>query len=159
MEFLAEFHPKVVHFPIALLLTYTLLEVIGAIFKKELFSNAAYILLILGVLGAVAAVLTGEQAEQLFDNWNKTSGALMDKHVHFANLTVWLFTFLLIIRTAFVILVQVKKKYLNLADKIKYVFVVIALVGCFFIYQTGEYGGKMVYEHGVGTKPMIEADE
>jgi uncharacterized membrane protein len=159
MEFLAAFHPKVIHFPIALLLTYTLLEAVGAILKKELFSNAAYILLILGVLGAIAAVQTGQQAEHLFENWTKSSGDLLEMHEKYANLTVWLFSFLLVIRTAFIILVQVKKKFVANAVILKYIFVLIAVIGCYFIYETGEYGGKMVYEHGVGTKPMMETSE
>jgi uncharacterized membrane protein len=159
MEFLAAFHPKVVHFPIALLLTYTLLETIGAILKKDLFSNAAYILLILGVLGAIAAAQTGEQAEHVFENWTKASADLLEEHEKYANLTVWLFSFLLVIRTAFTILVQVKKKYTTKGDMLKYLFVLIAFIGCYFIYETGEYGGKMVYEHGVGTKPMMETVE
>ncbi|MDP2303701.1 MAG: hypothetical protein Q8N03_14880 [Ignavibacteria bacterium] len=159
MEFLAAFHPKLVHFPIALLLTYTLLEAVGAILKKDFFSKAAYILLILGVLGAVAAAQTGEQAELLFENWTKASGDLLESHEKYANLTVWLFSVLLVIRTAFTILVQLKKKYTVNQTVLKYIFVLIAIIGCYFIYETGEYGGKMVYEHGVGTKPMMESIE
>ncbi len=34
MEFWAELHPQVVHFPIAFFLGYALLEFIGVVFKK-----------------------------------------------------------------------------------------------------------------------------
>lgn len=37
MEFLAQYHPKVVHFAIALLSVYVLLEFIGVVFKKDFF--------------------------------------------------------------------------------------------------------------------------
>ena len=29
-------------------------------------------------------------------------------------------------------------------------FVLLAIAGCFFVYKTGQYGGKIVYKHGVG---------
>jgi uncharacterized membrane protein len=70
MDFLAGLHPKVVHFPIALLLTYILCELIGVIFKKDFFSKTAHLLLLLGVIGAVAAVLTGNLAFSAYQNWN-----------------------------------------------------------------------------------------
>ena len=49
-----------------------------------------------------------------------------------------------------------RKKFSNL---FKYVFCVLALVGSYFVYQTGEYGGKMVFQHGVGTQFHIKSDE
>jgi uncharacterized membrane protein len=41
-----------------------------------------------------------------------------------------------------------KKKF---TGYIKYIVVLIALVGCYFVYQTGEHGGKLVYKYGLGT--------
>src|SRR5574339_63523 len=98
MEFLAQFHPKVVHFPIALLLLFVLLESIGILFKKEFYQKAAHLVLFLGVLGALAAVLTGQQAEEAFEYFNKASGELMEKHEYYANLTIWYFAVLLVLR-------------------------------------------------------------
>jgi len=40
-EFIAQLHPKIVHFPIALLLTYAFLETLGAVWRKEFISKAA----------------------------------------------------------------------------------------------------------------------
>ena len=148
MEFLASLHPKLVHFPIALLLTYTLFEIIGAFSKKDFFSKAAHILLFLGVLGAVAAVLTGNQAVNLANSWEK-QGAIIQfhaigEHENLANITLWFFAALLVIRTVLVL----KKKF---TGYIKFIIVLIALVGCYFVYQTGEHGGKLVYKYGLGT--------
>jgi uncharacterized membrane protein len=152
MEFLAEFHPKIIHFPIAFLLVYLLLEMLGAIFRKDFFSKAAHLFLLFGVLGALAAVLTGNQAEGAFEGWNKTTSAILETHSMYANITLWYFTVLLVFRT-FIVL---RKKFSNL---FKYIFCVLALVGSYFVYQTGEYGGKMVFHHGVGTQFHIKADE
>lgn len=145
MEFLAQFHPKVVHFPIALLSCYVFLEVLAAIFKKDFLVKSALLFLLFGVLGALAAILTGQQAEAAFDYWNKHASALFDQHEMYANITIWYFSVLLVVRTFLVF----KKKFTNV---FKYIFAVLAIVGFYFVFQTGDHGGKMVYEEGIGTQ-------
>ncbi|HKI79905.1 MAG TPA: DUF2231 domain-containing protein [Ignavibacteriaceae bacterium] len=157
MEFLAGLHPQIVHFPIVLFIIYTLFEILGTITKKEFLSKTAHILLLLGVLGAVAAVLTGNQAEALASSWEK-HGAIIQfhaigEHEEFANITLWFFVALLVLRTVAVL----RKKFIGY---IKYIFVVLALVGCYFVYQTGDHGGKLVYKYGIGTDlKKMEIDE
>jgi len=149
MEFLAGLHPKIIHFPIVLLLFYVVLEIISAITKKEVFSKAAHVTLFLGVLSAFLAVLTGHQAEELASKWDDAGAIIpfksIGEHEDFANLTMWYFAAVLLIRTFLVL----KKK---LTNNIKYIFVVLALVGTYFVYQVGEHGGKLVYKYGVGTE-------
>ena len=157
MEFLAGLHPQIVHFPIVLFIIYALFEILGTITKKEFLSKTAHILLLLGVLGAVAAVLTGNQAEALASSWEK-QGAIIQfhaigEHEEFANITLWFFVGLLVLRTV----ADLKKKFIGY---IKYIFVVLTLVGCYFVYQTGDHGGKLVYKYGIGTDlKKMEIDE
>lgn len=155
MEFLASLHPKMVHFAIALLSIYVLFEILYAIFKKDIFNQTAMYLLLFGILGAVASLLTGNQAyhyaEYLFDNYDvKIPLGLMEEHEEFAKITTFWFIGLLIIRF-----------FLNIKNKLNgYLHILVlffAIVGMYFIYETGEHGGKLVYEHGVGTK-LIEKD-
>jgi uncharacterized membrane protein len=145
MEFLAQFHPKVIHFPIAFLCVYIFLELIGALFKKDFFSKTAHLFLLFGVLGALAAVLTGNQAEEAFEGWNKNTHAILETHSTYANITLWYFTLLLAARTFLVL-----KKRLNIS--FKYLITALAIIGAYFVYQTGEHGGEMVFKHGVGTQ-------
>jgi uncharacterized membrane protein len=49
-----------------------------------------------------------------------------------------------------------KKKFTNV---FKYSFVVLALIGAFFVFKTGDLGGRMVYEHGIGTQYKIDVME
>ena len=145
MEFLAGLHPKVVHFPIALLLTYVILETIGIVFRKEFYQKAAHLLLFLGVIGAFFAVLTGNQAHTAYKYWNESSSQLFNEHQTFANFTVWYFVGLLVVRTYLV----VKK---NFSSFYKYIILAFAFFGCYLIYQTAEYGGNLIKKFGVGTE-------
>lgn len=151
MDFLGSLHPKIIHFPIALFIVYTLLETVGFIFKKEIFTKAAYIILVIGIIGAFGAVLTGHQAEESWRNWMSPSKYLLEDHEKYATITLWYFFGLAILRTMFVINVEIKKKFSEHLMKMKIGFVVLALIGCYFVYETGEHGGKLVYEYGVGT--------
>jgi uncharacterized membrane protein len=149
MDFLAGLHPKVVHFPIALLLTYILCELIGVIFKKDFFSKTAHLLLLLGVIGAVAAVLTGNLAFSAYQTWNDANRGLFNHHQTFANLSIWYFSGLLVFKTILVL-----KKKSN--SSLKYLLLLFALFGCYLIYQTAEYGGDLVKKFGVGTELRID---
>jgi uncharacterized membrane protein len=138
-------HAQIVHFPIALLLTYILFEIIGIITGREFFSKAAHLILLLGVIALVFAVLTGNQAEQLARKIHKETAILhaIEEHENYANIALWYFTALLVVRTALVI----KKKFIGY---LKYSFIVLSLIGAFLIFETGEHGGKLVYDYGVG---------
>ena len=149
MEFLAQLHPKIVHFPVAFLSIYALLEITGVLSKKEFFKKAAYLFLFLGVLSAVAAVISGNQASDIASQWEDKGAiipfGLISQHEEFATITLWYFTGLLVLRTFLV----VKKKYTGM---IQYIFIVLAIIGGYLIYETGDLGGKLVYNHGVGTE-------
>ena len=149
MDFIAGLHPKVVHFPIALLLTYVLCEIIGVIFKKDFFSKTAHLLLLLGVIGAVLAVFTGNEAFSDFHNWTIAGKELFNHHQTYANLTVWYFSILLVFKTYIVL----KKKS---SGSLKYLLLLFALLGSYLIYQTAEYGGDLVKKFGVGTELRID---
>lgn len=153
MESIAELHPIAVHFPIVLLIMYALFEAAGVITKQEFLSKSAVVLLVLGVLGAWAAALTGNQAEQaamkLVEQGVAVPAELIEEHEFYANLTIWYFAVLAFAR----LFVTIKKR---LTIKIKILFAVLAAAGLFFVYEAAEHGGELVYEHGVGTELLKE---
>lgn len=154
MEFLSQLHPQVVHFPIAFMVVYALLEITGILSGKEFFQKAAYLFLFLGVLTAVLAVITGNQAAEIASKW-KEKGAviptkLISEHEEFATITMWYFTGLLALRT----FLFLKKKF---RGTVQYLFILLAVIGLYLVYQTGDHGGKLVYDHGVGTE--LKKDE
>lgn len=136
MEFLAGLHGKIIHFPIALLIIYPIVEFAAFISRKDFFSKTALLFLFIGVLGAVVAALTGNQAFTLNQNLSDVSLDLFSNHELNANITLWLFTALLTTRYY----LFVKKK---LSLKFHFVILLIALSGMYFVYQTGHYGGEL----------------
>lgn len=145
MEFLADIHTKVVHFPIALLITYCILEIVGIVFNKKLFSQSAFILLIIGIIAIFISVLTGNQAFEAYKHWDDASSNVFNSHQMFANISTWFFVFVAALRTFYV----VKKKFDGI---IKYLFILFAVAGIYLIYKTAGYGGELVSKFGVGTK-------
>lgn len=143
-NFLAEIHPKVVHFPVALLATYSILEIVGIILKKDFISKSALLILCLGVATSLFAVLTGNQAANNFIYWTAESTAVMNNHQMFATYLLWFSVIVCTLRFYFVI----KKKFGNL---IKFIFLVFSLIILFLVFQTGFYGGDLVKRFGIGT--------
>lgn len=143
-NFLAEIHTKVVHFPVALLATYSILEIIGIVFKNEFVSKSALLVLCIGVVTALLAVLTGNSAADNFLNWNDESSSLLFNHQNYATYLAWFSALFCALR----IYVVVKKKFVGFR---KYVFLIFALMTLFLVYKTGTYGGDLVKKYGIGT--------
>lgn len=150
MEFLASIHPKVVHFPIAFLMLYPLMELLFIFTRKDYFSKAAFLFLTIGVVGALFAVLSGNQAFELVKDWTSAGKEIFNNHQTYANLTVWFYAILLVVRY----FLFVKKK---LNRTIISVIFVLSLLGGYFVFQTGNYGGKLaeqliIFSHSIDTK-------
>ncbi len=148
MEFLAGLHPRLVHFLVTLFILYFFLESFGILLKKEYLMKTAYIILIIGVVMAIGAVLTGNQAQdvakQILESNYVNVSPFIDLHEEFATLTLWYFFAILLLRTY----LMLKKKF---SGNLKYVFVPLGLLGCYLIYVTGVYGGDLVFKFGIGT--------
>ncbi len=147
MELLRSLHPEIVHFPIALFFAYVVLELTGVISGKKYFSKAALVILIFGVLFSVAAVLTGNSAEEFLKFLSPSKNILQVEETHqtYATIMMWYFTGILFFKIYFV-----SKK--NLDFKKELIILILGILGLIFVYQTGKYGGKMVYKYGVGTE-------
>ena len=150
-NFLSGIHPNVVHFPIALFVTYSVLEIIGIIFKKDFISKCALLLLCIGVVTALIAVLTGNLAFEQFGSWSKESKYLLNEHQSFATYLLWSSFLICIAR----IYLTIKKKFFGLA---KYLFILLALLLIFLVYETGIRGGNLVKKFGIGTE-LVNSSE
>jgi len=136
-------HPMLVHFPIALLIAGLFSDILGLFVKKEFFTRAGFYLLILGTLGAIAAVITGLMAGDGIE-----SGPLKDAvemHEDAGLLTLWL----AVITSAFRIILVMLKKY---QGGLKMLALVLFLATVLSVARTGFYGGELVYKHAAGVE-------
>ncbi len=148
-------HPLLVHFPIALLFVYSIIKILP--FKKW-FPNVAWrdieiILLLVGVLGAFAALATGDTAEHLAH----ANRELVNAHANFGGVATWMYGALLIGEITAIINAkriaygkswQFLDKKLKLLETIFYnpVFSgILAFIALITISITGLLGGVIAY--------------
>ncbi|MCB0747268.1 MAG: hypothetical protein H6613_00525 [Ignavibacteriales bacterium] len=147
MNFLANLHPLIIHFPIALLTLYVALEIVSQIFNKKFLINFTHVILLVGVISGIGAVLTGNlEFQQLTESGKLTLThiEIISNHEYYATLTLWYFFAILILKTYF----YLKKKNAGLFN---YLFIIFALGGFYLIIKTAKIGGRLVYEYGIGT--------
>ncbi|NOZ48098.1 MAG: DUF2231 domain-containing protein [Chlorobi bacterium] len=139
-------HPKLVHFPVALIIA-ALLFIVLAIFlkkKRELFIQLTFWNLALGALSAIVAVITGLIAENNLVH-NNAIHTIMETH-QLLGIIVLSITTLLLIWLGF----RIKKMKINEV----YLFAAGLLIVASIVGYTAHLGGKMVYEEGAGIIPM-----
>lgn len=84
-----DFHPLIVHFPIALLVVYSLLELVRMrrLEEQEWWLMVKTVFLVIGTLGAGMALMTGDVAAEL----NGREGPLLQLHEWFAQASSFVF--------------------------------------------------------------------
>jgi uncharacterized membrane protein len=154
-------HPILVHFPIAMLFIYSVIKILP--FKKWLpavaWRDIERVLLVVGVMGAYAALATGEAAE----NSARLNRQLVEVHALFATLATWIYATLLVGEiAAFINTKQYQYKSLQWIspivhflerilcnERFSYIF---ALLGFIAISVTGMLGGVIAY--GLTADPL-----
>jgi uncharacterized membrane protein len=141
-------HPLIVHFPIALLLTSILADLLALLRPGSAFKEVALFLLILGVIGAIAAGVSGDRASETIPPPPALRGAV-EQHEDFGTGTIWLFLALLMAR----LYMMIKGRFVSL---FRTVYLLLSLLAGGLLVVTGYSGGRLVYEYGAGTKPAME---
>lgn len=153
MEFFANLHPKFVHFSIALFSIYILLEFFYFFYSKEWLNKTVHLILILGIFLTIGTVLTGNQAEksaiEIIENKAAHVKEVLEEHEEYGTLVLWLFAAIAVFRTY----ILLKKK---MTKKTQVILLLLAAIGGYLIFEAGEYGGELVYRHGVGTELFKE---
>lgn len=131
-------HPMLVHFPIALVIIGFLADLAALFFRKEAWlSKAAFYLLVLGTLSALAAWLTGNFFTSPMSD---SAGEIKATHEFFA----WLTLGSLIAATVVGIIIRSGK--LKNSNLKWFAFALYALAVA-FVSITGFYGGSLVYNY------------
>ena len=141
-------HPLLVHFPIALLYAAIAVDLVGcACWCNKPLRQAATLLYLLGAVGAIAAYLTGHAASQTV--WLPgMAEPVLKEHWDWAWRTVWFFPIVTVVR-----LVLLRPGKREPAVALVVALALVGLVGIALLLETGDRGGRLVYQYRVGTNP------
>ncbi len=139
-ETLTPFHPRVVHFPIALSIVGALFIVYGTLRRQDRWTGYGQITLLLGWLGIMAAIVTG-LIDQTKAPQNATVAGVINQHI-----TVGI---ALVVAVGLALYWPLRNKKLwTSSARWGYVALLVAIVVLVLI--EGWLGGKLVYHLGVG---------
>lgn len=139
------FHAMAVHFPIALIFTAFLSEIVFFLNKKDFYRYASFYLLILGVSGVLAAYATGNNAADSLKNPLLRSP--IELHEEAATVTLWLAIITVIIKGA-----MYNFNYQKVWARWLSFILFAVLVG--YVTRTGLLGGELVFKHGAGVEVL-----
>ena len=140
-EGLPSLHPLLVHFPIVLLLT-ALISHIGALLLKKHrrpFTVLTFGLLLLGTLGALAAIQT---ATHISGDADEGAFTVFEIHQRFAWISFWIAS-----STTVLHFVGLRK---DTGAWINYLILILLISLSVILFITGHHGARLVYQYGVG---------
>jgi len=134
------FHPLIVHFPIAFLTMFFFLDVAGTLTRHENWRRIASVLLYFGVIGVLCAVAAGIHAASTISH-GEAAHKVMEKHEQLGLIVAFLTITLAVWR---IIVGEKLKWFANIIHLgIAALILLIMTIGA-------DLGGLLVYEYGVG---------
>ena len=136
-------HPLIIHFPIALLALAVGLTVLDIFYSQKWLKNATLGLYVLGSVSALAAYFSGRSAADSI-GLNLKAEVAIGTHSDWALYTVIYFG-------VFTVLYYGVTFFLKKDNIIiRVILAIMAAIGFFVLGQTAEYGGRLVFEFGLG---------
>ncbi len=152
-ESLAYYHPIVVHFPIVLTFVGVGARILWIFLRREWLSHAATALIVGAALGAMAAVKTGDEAHGPVERVPGTRDLVIEHEDWGKRSRNVLIGIALLVLGALALsgARQRAVRYLSAAG---------GLVAMFFMHETAEHGGELVYSYagGVGIRTTDSTD-
>lgn len=145
MEFLAPFHTQIVHTPIALIIISLLFEIVGRATDSDWWRKAAFAMLVVGVLGAGAAVLSGTEAGERAEERQGVPEAVVDAHEDAGKLALWIGLGAVAARAVSGSVGGARAAVAGLA-------LALHLAAAVAVGIAGYRGGQLVYEHAAGVR-------
>jgi uncharacterized membrane protein len=146
------FHPQIVHFVIAFLVGGVVLRVVSLLGRPAWAGPAAATLILVGALASVVAVRSGTDAHGPVERVPGARQAVVE-HEEWGERTRNLFLGIAVIELIGLGLARSPDRD-KIARGVRMASAAVGLVGLFFVYETGEHGGHLVYGYagGVGIR-------
>ena len=130
-------HPKLVHFPIALMFGAMGMQALGLVFKKEAWRAAAWIMFVMAAIAMPIVALSGLwEADRLH-----LHHPVLEEHKRYAFTALW--SSLAALPVLWFLRSRNNKVF-------QLLFLAVALGISFLLFSAAREGGEMVYEYGVG---------
>lgn len=142
-------HAALNDLPAALLVGAVLFDLLAAATHREGFRITSFWTLLLGTLGAGAAVVSGLEAEDHIAHGDAVH-RLMETHEELALITAGIFAVLALWRI-------VRERRMGGMERA--LAVVLGVAGAGMVTATGVYGGKLIFEHAAGIATDVLQDE
>ncbi len=142
-------HPLFVHFPIALLISFFIVDFMGSVFKKTNWRDIASGLLYLGTISALFAVIAGFIAEDSVAHGGNVH-AIMERH-ETLGVSVLSLAFIL---SSWRLLAGGKIK-----GELNFLYLFLSAILSILISLGADLGGLMVYKYGVSVKAIETGTE
>ncbi len=143
MSSLAAVHPQVVHFVIALLIVGVLFRLVSLTGKLTWTNQAAASLIVLGTVASAVAVKSGMDAHGPVERV-PGSRPVVQEHEEAGETTRNIFLGVTLLELGALALSGGTQRALRFGSA------AVGLVGLFFLYETGEEGGELVYSYAGG---------
>jgi uncharacterized membrane protein len=137
-------HPLLVHFPIAFLVGFAAAALLALVVRRPGLEAFARACLFVGTACAALTVVSGFLAEQ---NVAPVAAAreIVDEHRTYGYVT-------LILAALLSAAAAIAPRFPQRAGAWRMARAIGAAALLFVLFETGEHGGELVHEHGVGTK-------
>lgn len=136
----AHWHLVFNHLPIIIPIVGLLIMVGGFLFKSEILKRAAYSIFILGAITAIAAFVTGAEAEDVVEGIKGIDKQYIEVHEETAEIFV---TLLYILGGISLIGLWANWKKKSFSNIISFATIAFTLIVLFYAKQTGTTGGEI----------------
>jgi uncharacterized membrane protein len=143
---LGQFHPQIVHTPVALLVFSAFFAIVGRLFDREWVRKASVLLLVFGFLGAYFAVQSGQVAHRVPEHQQGVPEKEIDEHAEFGRYTLW------VSGAAVVAFAAATRLTGSAAAAVTMLAFILQLAAAALVGVTGYRGGELTFGYGANVK-------